>query len=515
MSFGDYLSILPHLPTWVPVGWLVFGGLLWLVAYWIARLSLKHPPHTKAVAGWLRHPRYTQLYQWACKPAVDHVWTWVCDAPPPKNAGWPAIFKEAITWRLYEKALVFAVMYPLLAAIAFWLWTGNASKAGGANMLPAEHGIWRFLSLAPIPVSILFFKLKRLIVSAMLKRGLVWSDWRNWISVDNKLIRRALTFAFILVLILVVFTIGFVFIVSLDLISKFAGDSTGMVAFVIALSVVIASIGEGALALVFLGLLGLNTIDIKLGGGAFMIVSAAASAKKKLPSWLFYPLHILAMSLCICGTVWFLPIQSKSAVQNSYFVFFTVFPLINGVFDWVSYSATLSLLYRGQTAAWPFLWGLLDLIVACVLFLLLGITLVAVLHGLDMLAGGALVDLPALLGGLNAIKHGDWSHSWALFMVFSTMVPTGLHVLISLIGLQGLWPAKWRRKLAGWIEVDAPSPLAQAVLPMALGVVWAAPIVAGCAVIWALIQWGKPLLGGFFQWYFDVLMWVAQLGGVV
>ena len=48
-----------------------------------------------------------------------------------------------------------------------------------------------------------------------------------------------------------------------------------------------------------------------------------------------------------------------------------------------------------------------------------------------------------------------------------------------------------------------------------LGVVWAAPIVAGCAVIWALIQWGKPLLGGFFQGYFDVLMWVAQWGGVV
>lgn len=196
-------------------------------------------------------------------------------------------------------------------------------------------------------------------------------------------------------------------------------------------------------------------------------------------------------------------------------MFLGVFPLINGIFDWLSYGVTLSLLRRGQSKPWPFLSGLFDLFVACVLFLLLGITLVAVLHGLDQLAGGDLVDLPALLGGVYALKHGDWSQSWALFMVFSTMVPTGLHVLISLIGLQGLWPAKWRRRLAGWIEVDAPSPLSQAVLPMVWGVVWAAPIVAGCAVIWALIQWGKPLLGGFFQLYFDLLMWVAQWGGVV
>lgn len=161
------------------------------------------------------------------------------------------------------------------------------------------------------------------------------------------------------------------------------------------------------------------------------------------------------------------------------------------------------------------MWGLVDLLLACLLFLLLGITLVAVLHGLNQLAGGALVDLPALLGGVYALKDGDWSQSWALFMVFSTMVPTGLHVLISLIGLQGLWPAKWRRTLAGWIEVDGPSPLSQALLPMVLGVVWAAPIVAGCAVLWALFQWGKPLLGGFFQGYFELLMAIAQWGGVV
>ncbi len=226
-------------------------------------------------------------------------------------------------------------------------------------------------------------------------------------------------------------------------------------------------------------------------------------------------MHALFWFTVICGLTWERDWEGYGRPESAIFIFLGIFPLINGVFDWLSYGITLSLLRHGQAKAWPFLWGLLDLIVACVLFLLLGITLVAVLHGLDQLAGGTLLDLPALLGRVYALKHGDWSQSWALFMVFSTMVPTGLHMLISLIGLQGLWPAKWRRKLAGWIEVDDPSPLSQALLPMVLGVVWAAPIVAGCAVIWALIQWGKPLLWGFFQGYFNLLMWMAQWGGVV
>ena len=288
-----------------------------------------------------------------------------------------------------------------------------------------------------------------------------------------------------------------------------------MVFVIIAGAITIAAFGEGAIAIVCLGLFGLQFMGSELSRLAAAFGGATLSAKKKLHACLFYPLHAMGMCLLICGSVWLLPFQENSAVDNSYFVFFAVFPIINGIFDWVSYSLTLSLLHRGRAAAWPFLWGVLDMIVACALFLFLGITLVAALHGLDQLAGVDLVDLPALLAGVYALKRGDWSQSWALFMVFSTMVPTGLHMLISLIGLQGLWPAKWRRTLAGWIEVDDPSPLSQKLLPMVLGVVWAAPIVLGCAALWALAVWAKPLLGGFFQMYFDLLMWIAQWGGVV
>lgn len=226
---------------------------------------------------------------------------------------------------------------------------------------------------------------------------------------------------------------------------------------------------------------------------------------------------MIFMCALVSGLVWYIPWIEVSDDRKSLFVFLGIFPLINGVFDWISYGVTLSLLRRGQSKPWPFLWGLLDLFIACLLFLGLGVTLVAVLHVLDQLAGGALLDLPALLNGVEEMKDGGhWSQSWALLMVFSTMVPTGLHLCVSLIGLQGLWGRDWRRKLAKWIEVDEPSPLSQALLPMVLGVVWAAPILVGSFLLWQMFTaWGKPLLGGFFQAYFKLLMWIAQLGGMV
>ena len=73
--------------------------------------------------------------------------------------------------------------------------------------------------------------------------------------------------------------------------------------------------------------------------------------------------------------------------RRSLFLFLAVLPLLNALFDVVSYAVTLTLVRRGLRAALPFLWGLADLAVACVLLLGLGATLVAVIHGLNTWPG--------------------------------------------------------------------------------------------------------------------------------
>lgn len=186
MSFGDFLALLPQLPDWVPVDWLLFGFVIWFVAQWFARMSLAHEPHRKAVAGWLRHPRYTQLYQWACKPVVDRVWSRVCDDTVPRTAGWPAQFKGAMSARLYDKALPIAVAYPIFAAIGYWLWTGNAATIGTAEIVAADPSPQRYLTLAPIAILIFCVWLKHRLLACQQKRGVTFAGWQPSVRLESR-----------------------------------------------------------------------------------------------------------------------------------------------------------------------------------------------------------------------------------------------------------------------------------------------------------------------------------------
>jgi hypothetical protein len=193
---------------------------------------------------------------------------------------------------------------------------------------------------------------------------------------------------------------------------------------------------------------------------------------------------------------------------RSLFLFLAVLPLLNAIFDTVSYAVTLTLLRRGLRSRLPLLWGLLDLVIACVLFLALGSTLVVVLHGLNTLAGVPLVDLPALFAGIHE-RPGDYV--WLYLMLFSTILPTALHGALSLLGVQGLWPRAWRRPVAAWVEAAPSSPLAYLRAGLALGVVWTMPLLLLGGILWALWAIGGAAILSGLDLYFDVLLWLAAI----
>lgn len=664
--------------------WFAIAFAVWAIASCFAFLSLLNKETARKMAGWLRETNYTHLYRWTCQRIVDWLWQRVRRPSVTEKENWPAQAKDALSVRLYDKALLFAVAYPFFGAFGYWLLTGNAATIGSAEIVGAEPSTERYWTLGPIIILIFFVSVRRHLLGRQQKRGVTYSGSQILIVERLGLIGIALTvplaivgalagalagavagafalagvgaltgalavalivlgeivfaFAGLYAIALVVtgvlssvwalagaVSFGFgivilyssiisfenervsvpfsallftlvgalpgalagaalvanalalvsavIFVVSaavglglglglslrragallfallLALVGAVTGAVTGLdavagaVALLLAVTVAVtvalafavviagaiagANAGGGAVA----GALGVAGALVLSGGltveGAFTLAGAlgvvifSLMAEETLPDFIFYPLHALCMCSLICGLVWYVPWTRIPDDTKSLFVFLGVFPLINGAFDWISYGMTLSLLRRGQSAAWPFLWSLLDLLIACVLFLALGVALVMVLHGLDQLAGGALIDLPALLAGVYALKDGDWSQSWALFMVFSTMVPTGLHLLISSLALQGLWPKCLRTALARWVVRDSPTPRDMVMLPMTLGLVWAAPIVVGGGLLWQIYtqllspQGNKPLLGGFFQMYFDLLMWIAQWGGVV
>jgi hypothetical protein len=194
--------------------------------------------------------------------------------------------------------------------------------------------------------------------------------------------------------------------------------------------------------------------------------------------------------------------------RRNLFVFLAVLPLLNAIFDTLSYAVTLTLMRRGLRSAVPWLWGLLDLVLACVLFLALGITLVVVIHALNLLAGVPLIDLPALFAGVHETPG---AYVWLYLMLFSTILPTVAHAGLSLLGVQGIWPLAWRRPVAGWVGDASASPLKALRASLALAVIWTLPLVAIGGILWALWQVGGGAVLWLLSRYFDALLWLAAV----
>ncbi len=192
--------------------------------------------------------------------------------------------------------------------------------------------------------------------------------------------------------------------------------------------------------------------------------------------------------------------------ERALFLFLAVLPLLNALFDTLSCAVTLTLMRRGLRSRLPLLWGLLDLILACLLFLALGTALIVVIHGLNTLAGVPLVDLPALLAAIHETPRDDL---WLYAMLFSTIRPTAAHGLLSLLGVQGIWPRRLRRPVAAWVEGATASPLAYLRAGLGLGLIWTLPLLALAGLTWLLWALGGEAVATALGHYFDLLLWLA------
>jgi hypothetical protein len=116
-------------PIW---GWLALVTFLLLTG--TALLSFTDPDSRAFLAGTLRKSTYTQIYTTLTRRLVMRLWSALCD-PAEDRASVPSLFRAALTWRLYDKALLIAVAYPILLPLVQWLVTGASITVGGSAIL--------------------------------------------------------------------------------------------------------------------------------------------------------------------------------------------------------------------------------------------------------------------------------------------------------------------------------------------------------------------------------------------
>ena len=515
-------------------GWVWVAGVLFLALAVTAALAQSSASGRAYLSGTLRTRHYTQVYRLVARRLNDWVWRRVgrmrvlpdgTEAPPSEAASPFQLLRTALTWRLLDRALFVAVAYPIIALILPWLLGGDTVLGAGVVVfLAAEFWPQRAITLGLFVIT----------MAGLIGGTLVATSPRRF----RRLFAVSLLFVASTVagvgVVAVVFggaSVGVFAAAVVDIVAvqvafaiavAFAGAIAGTVAGagVVAVSVgfaVSVAVSVSLSVAVAVQVAGAGIVAVSVGFAlAFAVVGTVALTLAGARDWLWSrgrqgtALALLAVvwALMLMAVVMLFDLSVLSADLTAIFVFLAVLPLINGLFDAISYAITLALSRKGLSTRWAPLLGLLDLALGAVLFLILGATMVAAIAALNALGTAPLYDLRALFAGLRASPRDYW---WLYLILFSTLAPTALHILVAALAVQGWFIFhRPRRAVAGWIEAAPRS------IPAAVGgclaqtLIWWLPLMALCGVGWAFWQVIGTAVGAAGLFYLERLEGLAR-----
>jgi len=189
-------------------------------------------------------------------------------------------------------------------------------------------------------------------------------------------------------------------------------------------------------------------------------------------------------------------------------------PLINAAFDYLSIGLTRWLIGIGtRHSEWAAILGLADLLAAGLAFTGLGCSLIAAAHLMNGDLPTPVVDLPGLFHDLRDPQlRADYI--WVYAMIFSTLLPTLLHLMIAVWSFIHLTPRFLRR----WVLTHLPH--VDETVNAKWGAAFGLTLIAGwsivlplLAILWigTLLYEFYPQIGGWYLWFFE---WFAQSIGV-
>ena len=448
-------SLLNLISDW----WFIAVTAAALTAWWLYFTdALGNEKDRKDIEQWLKRPWGGKLYadfvngrlDWLerllspsnvedrpkPRPAARwwHYVDWLAHPMAPSRDAAVRVGQSAFGWSLFDVALRLAVAYPLLLLVVTWAITGAAGRIGELVVLPADPAVWVQLAMTG---ALLFYALSLTLRRVLPNRA--------------RLVFQLVAFGFAVAAIFAVPTTG-AFLVAV--LVAIGGPGAFAVAGAVALAVAIAA--TFPVAAVFAATIAFAvTFAATFAGSVAVPVVFALSA---LVGWMtrsnrgllgYVVLVLGALALVAMGA---LIVDPESTLSTTWLVFLGVFPLVNAVFDYLSMGLTRLLIRSGaRHGAWALLSGILDVAAAAIFFTGLGCALILVTHGMNMLAGSPLLDLQTLFTDLrDPDLRGDYW--WLYATIFSTLIPTFLHLAASAWSMIALIP----RRPKGWVLAKLP-----------------------------------------------------------
>jgi hypothetical protein len=354
--------------------------------------------------------------------------------------------RRPFSWPVADTALKLAVIYPLLALLIQWTWTGDPTGVAGVPILPgAVDAIWRYALTGPVVLA----PIARIMAAARGQRA--WDIAAQWLI--NGAVAGAVVGLFAVtgagafavagaVAVAVAGAFVFAGAVAIAVACAFA------VAFAVTVAIAFAVPGAGAVA-------GAVSITIP-GAGAFAvaaIVGRKARVGRGLPA---YGLLVAGLT-AIVTLVLILAPRLDTPPETRILIFaFALLPVVNALFDYLSYGLTLTLMAKGRhgrrgLSGRILLFGLGDALAAVAILIGLGLALTLLVAFIDHASGVPLFDLPQVFADLRD-PEARGAYAWLVLACLTTLVPTLVHLCIAALSASAWFPAGWREAVARRVE---------------------------------------------------------------
>ena len=364
---------------------------------------------------------------------------WYLDPRAVDAADQKRLQGSAWSWPVMDTALKLAIIYPLWLLLLQWAVTGNDTGIAGATVIGAAANPW--LRLATIGLLSLYLASRILASASQMRVFEKASDW----------------------LFFVAFAVAVAGAVAAAVAGAFAGAFAGAVAF--------AGAGAVAVAVSYVCTKGRGTI-----GYALLVAIAIASV-----------------------TVALILSPASQPVDLRPFAFaIGLLPVLNALFDYLSYGLTLTLIAKGRKrrSIRILVYGVIDAVCAIFILIGLGLTITGFVALINALSVTPLFDLPTVFRDLSDPATRG-SYTWLYLTLFSTLIPTVVHIAIGLLSAFTWVPQHYKSWLANQLGDGNNSglkPLGGSIIGASAGLVYAGVVAGGLtALAWVFLNHAETL----------------------
>ncbi|MFZ5710721.1 MAG: hypothetical protein ACOY4T_13765 [Pseudomonadota bacterium] len=454
-------------------GWII--AILWSGLCFAAILGMADGPSRAYIAASLEKPGIARGYAISTRQRLEDLW---------KRYGTSAegslslivSFRRSLTWKLYDAAMLVAVVYPTLVLVGWWIITGDEARIGDSAVLPRAQ-FWPDRSISLI--GMLFFAASiPLSWQAASRPDDRSRNLARWLPVLGATIATAGVLSAFNAL-----------AAGLGLALGFLGGAAIAGAGSVVVVGAAAVIGAAAVAIATAStMMGIGLVPIMI---SILLVVTMAVALDTLDGQGRHALARLVVTFAL-PVGWILsliliPFGETGTRPRGLFLFLAVFPLVNALFSVVSYAANLALARQGLLTGRILVNGLAGLAVSLLVSALLGLGFAVMVALLDLVAGPGVFRLASVFAAIAL--HPDLQE-WLILTVLTPLAPTALHAAIALVGATTFVPRPIRSGVARLIRA-AGTPqkhraAASAAVPFMLGTLWLVPFLGIAVAGWII-----------------------------